>query len=143
MTKTTYTSVDEYIASQPDRTRGILERVRATIRKAIPGAEETLSYQIPTYKIGGTAAIYFAGWKEHFSIYPATQTLMTDLGDDLAPYKISKGTIRFELSDAVPVKLITRIAKHRMAEVRAKVKAKSEKPTTMRAKTTAVKRGAR
>jgi len=66
-----------------------------------------------------------------------------DLGDDLAPYKISKGTIRFELSDAVPVKLITRIAKHRMAEVRAKVKAKSEKPTTMRAKTTAVKRGAR
>ena len=143
MTKTTYASVDEYIASQPDRTRGILERVRATIRKAIPGAEETLSYQIPTYKIGGTAAIYFAGWKEHFSIYPATQTLMTDLGDDLAPYKISKGTIRFELSDAVPVKLITRIAKHRMAEVRAKVKAKSEKPTTMRAKTTAVKRGAR
>ena len=143
MTKTTCASVDEYIASQPDRTRGILERVRATIRKAIPGAEETLSYQIPTYKIGGTAAIYFAGWKEHFSIYPATQTLMTDLGDDLAPYKISKGTIRFELSDAVPVKLITRIAKHRMAEVRAKVKAKSEKPTTMRAKTTAVKRGAR
>ena len=143
MTKTTYTSVDEYIASQPDRTRGILERVRATIRKAIPGAEETLSYQIPTYKIGGTAAIYFAGWKEHFSIYPATQTLMTDLGDDLAPYKISKGTIRFELSDAVPVKLITRIAKHRMAEVRAKVKAKSEKPTTMRARATAVKRGAR
>ena len=143
MTKTTYTSVDEYIASQPDRTRGILERVRATIRKAIPGAEETLSYQIPTYKIGGTAAIYFAGWKEHFSIYPATQTLMTDLGDDLAPYKISKGTIRFELSDAVPVKLITRIAKHRMAEVRATVTANSEKPTTMRAKTTAVKRGAR
>ena len=121
MTKTT---VDDYIASQPEARRETLARVRAAIRKAIPRADETISYQIPTYKIGGTAALYFAGWKEHFSIYPATQTLLADLGDELAPYKIAKGTIRFELAEPVPVRLIARIAKHRAKEVGAKVAAR-------------------
>ena len=132
MAKTNYASVDDYLASQPDGARETLERVRATIRKAIPNAEETISYQIPTYKIGGTAALYFAGWKEHFSIYPATQTLLADLGDELASYKIVKGTIRFELAKPVPARLISRIAKHRAAEVSAKVRAKSPRPVPAR-----------
>lgn len=120
MAKTNYTSVDDYLASQPDESREILQRVRDTIRKAIPKAEETISYQIPTYKVDGAAAIYFAGWKQHFSIYPATRTLLADLSDDLAPYRIVKGTIRFGLSDPPPLELIRRIAKHRANEVAAK-----------------------
>jgi len=143
MAKTNFQSVDDYLAAQPDEARAILERVRATIRKAIPKAEETIAYQIPAYKVGGVAALYFAGWKEHFSLYPATQTLQTDLRDALSSYKIVKGTIRFELSDPVPVRLIARVAKHRANEVSAKVKAKAARPKRGRGKKTASKRGKR
>lgn len=143
MAKTNFQSVDDYLASQPDDARAVLERVRATIRKAIPNAEETISYQIPSYNVGGVAALYFAGWKEHFSMYPATRTLQADLRDDLASYKVAKGTIRFELADPLPVRLIARIAKHRANEVGAKVKAKSKPSKPARAKKTAVKRGKR
>jgi uncharacterized protein YdhG (YjbR/CyaY superfamily) len=143
MATTKFASVDDYLAAQPPANREILERVRATIRKALPGAQESISYQIPTYKIDGSTAIYFAGWKEHFSIYPATQTLLADLRDDLASYKIAKGTIRFELADPVPVKLIARIAKHRGTEAAVKAKAKADTPKSPRAKKTPAKRGKR
>ena len=72
MAKTDFKSVDEYIASQPEAVQGVLERVRSTIRKAVPGAEEVISYQIPAYKLHGRAVLYFAGWKQHYSLYPAT-----------------------------------------------------------------------
>ena len=143
MAKTSYASVDDYLASQPDATRPTLERVRETIRKAIPNAEETISYQIPTYKVGGVAALYFAGWKEHFSVYPATQTLIADLGDELASYKIAKGTIRFDFSKPIPARLIGRIAKHRANEVSAKARAKRESPKPARSKKASMTRGAR
>jgi uncharacterized protein YdhG (YjbR/CyaY superfamily) len=111
LAKTDFKSVDEYIATQPDDVQAILQRVRRTIRKALPGAEEVISYQIPTYKLHGGYVIYFAGWKQHYSVYPATDHLVTAFKDELAPYKVNKGTIRFPLSQPVPVKLIERIAK--------------------------------
>jgi len=111
MAKTAFRSVDEYIATHPADVQAVLQRVRATIRKALPGAEETISYQIPTYKLHGGYVIYFAGWKKHFSLYPASARLVAAFKDELAPYEISKGTIRFPLSEPVPVRLIARIAK--------------------------------
>ena len=121
--------MDEYIASQPGAVRGILERVRSTIRKAVPRAEEVISYQIPTYKLNSGPVLYFAGWKQHYSLYPASQRVVAAFKDELAPYEISKGTIRFPLSQPVPVKLIGRIAKFRAKEVaeREKVKAAAKK----------------
>jgi uncharacterized protein YdhG (YjbR/CyaY superfamily) len=116
MAKTTFTSVDRYLASQPDATRAALERVRSCIRRAVPGADEVISYQIPTYKLNGRAVIYFAGWKEHFSIYPSTARVVAAFKDDLAPYEISKGTIRFPLDRPVPARLIANIAKFRAKE---------------------------
>lgn len=117
MAKTDYKSVNEYIAAQPDAVQGVLRRVRSTIRKAMPGTEEVISYQIPAYKLRGTAVLYFAGWKQHFSLYPATDPVVAAFKDDLAGYKVSKGTIRFPLSESVPVTLIERIAKFRAKEV--------------------------
>jgi len=67
--------------------------------------------------------LYFAGWKQHYSLYPATAGLVAAFGDELAPYKLSKGTIRFPLSDPVPAKLIERIAKFRAKEVAEREKA--------------------
>ena len=111
MAKTAFKSVDEYIATHPESVRAILQRVRRTIRKALPGAEEAISYQIPTYKLHGGYVVYFAGWKQHYSLYPATGRLVAAFKDDLAPYEVNKGTIRFPLSQPVPVKLIGRIAR--------------------------------
>ena len=109
-------TVDEYIASQPATVRGILARVRGAIRKGVPRAEETISYKIPAYKLNGTVVLYFAGWKKHYSLYPADASLIAAFKDELAPYKVEKGTIRFPLSEPVPVKLIERIAKFRAGE---------------------------
>ena len=128
MAKTDFKSVDDYIASKPAAVQGVLERVRVTIRKALPGADEVISYQMPAYKLQGRVVIYFAGWTEHYSLYPAIGSLVPAFKDELAPYEVSKGAIRFPLSEPVPVKLIGRIAKFRAQEVAELVKAKAAKP---------------
>jgi uncharacterized protein YdhG (YjbR/CyaY superfamily) len=125
MAKTGFKSVDEYIASQPENVHAILGRVRNTICRALPEAEEVISYQIPTYKLHGQPVLYFAGWKQHFSLYPVSANLLAAFKDDIAPYVVSKGTIRFALSRPVPVKLIGRIAKFRANEVAARMQKKA------------------
>jgi uncharacterized protein YdhG (YjbR/CyaY superfamily) len=116
MAKTDFKSVDEYISSQPETTQVVLERVRNTIRKAIPGAAEVISYQIPAYRLKTDRVLYFAGWTQHYSLYPASAQMVEAFKDNLAPYEVSKGTIRFPLSEPVPVRLIERIAKFRVKE---------------------------
>jgi uncharacterized protein YdhG (YjbR/CyaY superfamily) len=116
--KTTFSSVAEYIAVQPPKARGALRKVRGAIRKALPKAEEVISYQIPAYRLNGRVVIYFAGWKEHYSIYPVQRRLVAAFKERLAPYEVNnKGTIRFSLSEPVPVGLIAAIAKFRAKEV--------------------------
>jgi len=117
MAKTDFKSVNEYIASKPKAVQSILKRVRSTIRKAVPAAEEGISYQLPTYKLNGLPVIYFAGWKQHYSLYPASDPVVAAFKDELAPYEVSKGTIRFPLSEPVPVNLIERIAKFRAKQL--------------------------
>jgi uncharacterized protein YdhG (YjbR/CyaY superfamily) len=117
MAKTDFKSVDEYIASQPEAVRGVLDRVRSAIRRAVPEAEEAISYKMPAYKLPAGPVLYFAGWKRHFSLYPATATVVAAFKKDIAPYVVHKGTIRFPLGQPVPVKLIARIAKFRAKEV--------------------------
>src|SRR5499426_3594226 len=76
MARTDFKSVNEYIASKPNDVRITLNRVRSTIRKAVPAADEVISYQIPTYKLNGVPVLYFAGWKQHYSLYPASDALL-------------------------------------------------------------------
>ncbi len=118
-----FTSVDEYIAAQPEAVQSILGLVRRVIRDAMPGAEEVISYKIPAYKLHGSAALYFAGWKRHYSLYPATERVLAAFKDELSSYDVTKGTIRIPFSQPVPVKLIERIAKFRAKEVTEKTKA--------------------
>ena len=119
MAKTKSTSVAEYIALQPPKAQAVLRKVRAAMRKALPKAEEVISYQIPAYKLNGRVVIYFAGWKEHYSVYPAQRRLVAAFKERLAPYEVNnKGTIRFPLSEPVPARLIEAIAKFRAKEVR-------------------------
>ena len=131
MAKAGFQSVDEYIAAQPKAVQDILGRVRSTIREAVPGAGEVISYNIPTYKLRGGPVLYFAGWKQHYSLYPATARIVAAFKDELARYEIRKGTIRFPLSRPVPVKLIGRIAKFRAKEVTEREKAKLGAPNKL------------
>ena len=128
MTKTDFKSVDEYIASQPEAAQAVLQRVRSAIRRAVPRAEEVISYKIPTYKLQGRAVLYFAGWKQHYSLYPASGQLVAAFKDDLAPYDVRKGTIRFPLSQPVPVELIESLAKFRAREAAGQAAAKAAAP---------------
>ena len=121
-------SVDEYIAAQPDAVRPKLEAVRAAIRKAVPEAVEGIGYRMPGYKLHGKPMLYFAGFKEHFSLFAASGTFFATLQDQLQGYELRKGTIHFPLAKAVPVKLITRIAKLRAAEITAAAKRKVASP---------------
>ena len=102
------TNIDAYITGFPPETQLVLEQIRATIRKAAPKAEETISYAIPCFKLNGTYLIYFAGYKKHVSIYPLPK------GDAaliraIAPYKAGKGTLQFPLGGKLPLALITKV----------------------------------
>lgn len=99
--------------------------MRSAIRKALPGAEEVISYKIPAYKLDGRIVIYFAGWTQHYALYPVGPGLIAALERELAPYELShKGTVRFPLNGPVPVELIARIARLRAKEVAESRKAK-------------------
>ncbi|MGA3238456.1 MAG: DUF1801 domain-containing protein [Bryobacteraceae bacterium] len=127
-------SVDEYIAAQPESVQGALGRVRSAIRKAVPGAQEVISYKMPTYTLYGGRLLYFAVWKHHYSIYAATEQVVATFQEELAPYEVDKGTIRFPLSEPVPVKLIGRIAKFRAKEAGEREKAKAAAPKNRQAR---------
>ena len=124
MAKTDFKTVDEYISMQPKDVQAILQRVRSAIRKAVPGAEEVISYQIPAFKLRGYPVFYFAGWKQHYSLYPATGGVADAFKDELAPYRVSKGTIRLPLSEPVPMTLVAGLAKFRAKEAVARTKKK-------------------
>jgi uncharacterized protein YdhG (YjbR/CyaY superfamily) len=111
-------TVDDYIASQPEAVRATLDTVRRAIRRALPDAHEIISYQIPAFRVPKGTALFFAGWKRHWSLYPAGRTLVAAFRDELAPYEVNeKGTIRFPLDRPVPEDLVERIARFRRAEL--------------------------
>src|SRR5713101_4585431 len=105
MAKTNFRSVDEYIGAQPTGVQPVLRRVRRIIRKAVAAAVEVISYQLPAYKLAeGPGVLCFAAWKQHYSLYPASDELVAAFKGALTPYRVSKGTLRFPLSEPVPVK---------------------------------------
>ena len=124
--KKTAKDIDEYIAGFPDNVQEILQKIRTTIRKAAPKAEEAISYQIPTFTLNGRYLIYFAGYKSHVSIYPAPRQ-SENFKDELAAYKGGKGTVQFPLDEPIPFGLITRIVKFMARENEAKAKQKVKK----------------
>jgi uncharacterized protein YdhG (YjbR/CyaY superfamily) len=130
-------NIDAYIAAFPREVQSLLNRVRNIIRKAVPGADEGISYGIPTYKLHGRPVIYFAAWKQHYSLYPSSDSLAEAFRDELSAYEVNKGTIRFPLSEPVPAKLIAAVAKFRAKEVREHEKARSARSRTARPRTAA------
>lgn len=107
------TTVDDYVSAAPDAVREILERIRQTIHEVIPDVEERISYQIPTFSVGGRLLIYVAAWKHHISVYPAP--VFDDPIDlELEPYRAAKSTVQFPLKQEIPYPLIGRMVAMRL-----------------------------
>ncbi len=111
-----YESVDAYIAAQSEIARPMLTRMRNLIRKAAPEVVESISYKVPTYKLQGKPLVFFAAWKEHLSLYPATSAVFAEV-PDLLPFKHAKDTVRLRYDAALPVHLVAAFAKARAREV--------------------------
>ena len=120
-------NIDDYIATFPSEIQTILEKVRATIKKAAPDAAETISYQIPTFTLGGNL-VHFAAFKHHIGLYPPIRG-DARLEKALSPYAGEKGNLRFPLDQPIPYALIERIAKLRVKQDLAKAKAQRKKKT--------------
>src|SRR5271155_4475860 len=113
MNKRCPSSVDDYIAAQPETQRLKLEQVRNAISKAVPEAIEGIGYGMPGYKFLGKPLLYFAGFKKHYSLFAASGTFFASLQEELKNYEVRKGTVHFPLDKPVPMRLIGRIAKLR------------------------------
>jgi uncharacterized protein YdhG (YjbR/CyaY superfamily) len=111
-----YTSINEYIADFPPDVREILEKLRRVIKESAPGAEESMSYGMPGYRLNGNSLVYFAAWKKHIGFYGASSAVEA-FKKELSPYKQLKGTIQFPLDRSFPYDLIGKIVRFRAAEV--------------------------
>ena len=110
-----FTSIDEYIAACPEGTQIILQQVRDAIKAAAPEAREDISYNIPAFTLKGKGLISFAGWKNHISIYPIPSGTAA-FNRQVAKYVAGKGTLKFPLDKPLPLRLIGRIVKYRVAD---------------------------
>jgi len=125
--KVRYSSINEYIATFPKEIQKILEELRATIKAAAPGAEEKISYQMPTFTLHGNL-VYFAAHKNHIGFYPGTfVNVLQAFNNEISSYVDGKGTLKFPLDKPLPLELISKIVKFRVAENLKKAEIKSGK----------------
>ncbi len=121
-------TIDDYIAGFPSDVQVLLLQVRTTIGKAAPDAEETISYQIPTFILNGNL-VHFAAFRNHIGFYPGASGIR-EFADALSSYKGAKGSVQFPLDKPLPLSLITRIVKFRVKEARAKAMMKNKQSAT-------------
>lgn len=124
MKQTVPQTIDEYIAGFPDEVQAILQRVRTTIQKAAPGAQEAIKYQMPTFTLNGNL-VHFAAFKNHIGFYPIP-TGIEAFKKELSAYKQGKGSAQFPLDQPIPYNLIRKIVKFRVKENLARAKAKKK-----------------
>jgi uncharacterized protein YdhG (YjbR/CyaY superfamily) len=123
--KVSFTSIDEYISLFPEAIQKILEELRATIKASAPDAVEKISYQMPTFYQKGNL-VHFAAWKNHIGFYP-TSSGTEAFKQELSIYENAKGSVKFPIGQPLPLELISRIVKARVAENLKRAEAKSSK----------------
>jgi uncharacterized protein YdhG (YjbR/CyaY superfamily) len=116
-------SIDEYIKGFPPGIQKLLKEVRSTIKTAAPEAEETIKYAMPTFTLNGVNLVHFAAFKNHIGFYP-TPNGIEAFEKELSAYKGAKGSVQFPLDQPMPLQLISKIVKYRVAQNIAKAKNK-------------------
>jgi uncharacterized protein YdhG (YjbR/CyaY superfamily) len=127
-------TVEEYLDLFPEPQRNVLEKIRNAIKEVAPKAEESISYGMPGYKLNGVL-VYFGGFKNHCSFFPAGNSVIKKFSEELKSYKTSKGTIQFPMNEPLPFSLIKKMVKERIRENEIKQKAKTNKKTAAKNKT--------
>jgi len=122
--QTALRNIDEYIAGFPPDVQKILQKIRLTIRKAAPEAEETMKYQMPTFTLNGNL-VYFAVYQKHIGMYPVPAGTKK-FQQNIARYRSAKSSARFLLDEPIPFDLISQIVKFRVKENQARAKAKGK-----------------
>jgi len=117
--------IDEFIAGFPADVQKVLKKVRATIKKAAPKAEETINYGIPTFRLNGNL-VHFSAFKNHIGFYP-TPSGIEKFKKELSVYEGAKGSVKFPLDQPIPYELITKIVKFRVDENLKKAETKGKK----------------
>lgn len=109
-------TVDDYLAALPEPRRAYMAALRETIRAAAPAAVELISYNMPAFKSHGQFLVSYDAFKNHYSLFPASEAVIAALGAELTPYLSGKGTIRFPADEELPAALVTRIVEIRWEE---------------------------
>jgi uncharacterized protein YdhG (YjbR/CyaY superfamily) len=112
--------VDQYLGALPAEQRATLERLRKTIQAAVPEAVETISYRIPTYRLGATPLVGFGAAANHCSFHVMSGTVLPKFASELEGYSLGKGTIQFPIGGSLPAALVRKLVKARIAEVRSR-----------------------
>jgi uncharacterized protein YdhG (YjbR/CyaY superfamily) len=112
-----YHDVEEYMEHLPDDRRAVMEQLRTTIRSAAPDATEVISYNMPAFRLGGRFLVSYDAFNRHYSLFPWSDGIVEELGGEMQPYAVGKGTIRFPADKPIPFELVTRIVKIRNREV--------------------------
>ncbi|MBA3876216.1 MAG: hypothetical protein C0498_04640 [Anaerolinea sp.] len=113
-------SVEEYLVALPERQRVALGMLRKTIKAAAPGVTEAISYGMPAFKLNGRFLVSYAAFRNHCSLFPASEAVREALGEELKPYFTGKGTIRFSADEPLPGALVKRIVQVRIEEIAAR-----------------------
>jgi uncharacterized protein YdhG (YjbR/CyaY superfamily) len=110
------TTVDEYLAALPDDRRPAMAELRRTIKSAAPGAVESIAYGMPAFRTDGQFLVSYDAYKAHYSLFPASDAVVTGLGAELTRHLAGRGTIRFPVGEPIPTSLVSRIVKIRVEE---------------------------
>ncbi len=114
-TKKRFTTIEEYIKAQPVKVRGRLQSIRQIVKKIAPRAAESISYNMPAFKVGKSILVYFAAHASHIGLYPYPSAIQA-FKNESAEYKTTKGTIQFPHDKKLPISLIAKIVKYRAKE---------------------------
>ena len=114
--------IRKYLATLPPAQRRVLKKLGDTLRAAAPGSVDAWSYKIPALRLDGRILLWYAAWAEHVSMYPVGPALLAAYKIDVKGRKTAKGTLQFPIDEPLPLALIKRVVKARIAQLRARAK---------------------
>ncbi|HSK93091.1 MAG TPA: DUF1801 domain-containing protein [Candidatus Angelobacter sp.] len=122
-----FASVDDYMAELPQDRRATMELLRGAIRSAAPDATEVIAYNMPAFRLNGRFLVSYEAYRHHYSLFPWSEAMLGELGDELQPHAVGRGTIRFPADQPIPLQLVTRVVQFRLRELDAEAERRARR----------------